>query len=133
MKKKKNPSYHKLNDRASTDHRYAGTGGVIQNDQGRFVAGFSKYIYKNENNMAELWAVRECLKLAASLGIFKLVVESDSHYIYREAHYAADFLAKKAANDTISCFWLQNPPSFLLDILNHDVMERAFSMFVRPD
>lgn len=49
---------------------------------------------------------------------------------YREANFAADILAKKAANDMMKCTWLQNTPSFFVAILSYDVMGRAFPRLI---
>ncbi|XP_026409936.1 uncharacterized protein LOC113305037 [Papaver somniferum] len=45
---------------------------------------------------------------------------------YKEGTYAADSLSKKAANECISCVWVDSPPGFLGNVLSSDVMGRAF-------
>ncbi|XP_026450931.1 uncharacterized protein LOC113351085 [Papaver somniferum] len=72
----------KLNiDGASDESHNTGTEGVIINDDGSFVAAFSKHIYKNGTNMAELRALKFGLELATQLQIPYLEVVRDSTYI----------------------------------------------------
>ncbi|KAI3907566.1 hypothetical protein MKW98_016210 [Papaver atlanticum] len=74
-------NFVKLNvDGASTDAGMAGTGGILRASDGHFLAAFARHIYHSSNNVAELWAIRDGLKLASSLGMKRLVVESDSKY-----------------------------------------------------
>ncbi|RZC73607.1 hypothetical protein C5167_049083 [Papaver somniferum] len=76
-----NNGFHKLNtDGASVDGVIAGTAGVIRDDDGKFVACYCEHIYFNGSNDAEVWAVRDGLKIVVDLGIQKLEVESDSTY-----------------------------------------------------
>ncbi|XP_026451117.1 uncharacterized protein LOC113351325 [Papaver somniferum] len=65
---------------ASTDSLYAGIGGVVRDDVGAFVAGYTKHIYQNGSNMVEVWAERDGLQLVVQLGIRKPEVECDSLY-----------------------------------------------------
>ncbi|XP_026410356.1 uncharacterized protein LOC113305550 [Papaver somniferum] len=72
----------KLNiDGASDEFHNACTSGVIRNDDGSFVAAFSKHIYKNGSNMAELRALKFGSGLAASLQLPSLEVATDSTYV----------------------------------------------------
>ncbi|XP_026419571.1 uncharacterized protein LOC113315517 [Papaver somniferum] len=71
----------KLNvDGSSNDAGNAGIGGILRGDDGHFLAAFAKLIYRNSNNVAELWAIRDGMQLARNIGIQKLLVESDSQY-----------------------------------------------------
>lgn len=71
----------KLNsDGASNQQALVGIGGVLRGDQGGFLACYAKHIFKNDNNVAEVWAIRNGLLLAKEMGIKKLEVESDSTY-----------------------------------------------------
>lgn len=56
----------------------AGAGGIIRNHRGFWVKGFSRKVGLATNIIAELWALRDGLKLAQGLGIHKLEVELDA-------------------------------------------------------
>ncbi|XP_026459910.1 uncharacterized protein LOC113360635 [Papaver somniferum] len=74
--------FYKLNtDRASNDYAFAGIGGIIRDSDRDFVACFGKHIYKNNHNVAEVWAIRDGLSLDVELGLRHVEVESDSVYI----------------------------------------------------
>lgn len=65
--------YFKINcDGASNEHHFAGIGGVIRGDNGVFQACYVKHIYRNNSNVAEIWAIRNGLLLAKELGIQKI-------------------------------------------------------------
>lgn len=73
--------YFKLNcDGASNHAKDAGIGGVIREDSGASKAYFAKHIFKNTNNIAELWAIRAGMTIAKGMGIKKVEVESDSTF-----------------------------------------------------
>ncbi|XP_026429615.1 uncharacterized protein LOC113326017 [Papaver somniferum] len=57
-----------------------GIGGVVRDDAGSFVAGFSRYIFQNGNNVVEVRDTRDGLQLAVQVGIKKLKVNCDSNY-----------------------------------------------------
>ncbi|XP_026417463.1 uncharacterized protein LOC113312946 [Papaver somniferum] len=76
-----NAGYYNINTNGSTiDCGDAGIGGIIRDGAGGFVACFCKHICKNNNNVAEVWAIRDGLILADQLGANCLEVESDSCY-----------------------------------------------------
>lgn len=74
--------YIKLNvDGASNRDGFAGMGGVFRDPRGNLFIGFSQHLFKNGNNMVELWAVKKGLQLAHMLQLQNLIIESDSQYI----------------------------------------------------
>ncbi|XP_026449747.1 uncharacterized protein LOC113349916 isoform X3 [Papaver somniferum] len=58
-----------------------GIRGVIRDESGSFVVCYGKHIFKNNNNVAEVWAIRDGLRLAVHLGIHNFEVEGDSCYV----------------------------------------------------
>ena len=58
-----------------------GGGGLIRDSEGRWIRGFSRSIGHATSVMAELWALRDGLKLAVQLGIGCLEVELDAKII----------------------------------------------------
>ncbi|XP_026439307.1 uncharacterized protein LOC113337995 [Papaver somniferum] len=74
--------FFKINiDGFSNDDGFAGIDGVIRDESGAFVACYWKHIFKNNNNVAEVLAIRDGLRLAVDLGLHYLEVESDSSYV----------------------------------------------------
>ena len=59
----------------------AGGGGLIRDSEGRWVRGFSRSVGHATSVIAEFWALRDGLKLAAQLGIGCLEVELDAKII----------------------------------------------------
>ncbi|KAF7842623.1 putative ribonuclease H protein At1g65750 family [Senna tora] len=55
----------------------AGVGGILRNDEGAWVGGFSEYIGVRSNMFAELLAIKKGLMLSLDLGLRRLEVESD--------------------------------------------------------
>ncbi|XP_026416325.1 uncharacterized protein LOC113311739 [Papaver somniferum] len=124
----------KLNvDGASGDAGKAGVGGVLRAADGQFLAAFAKHIYDKSNNVAELWAIRDGMKLVVQLGVPKDIRALSLHFDqvvfqhhHKEGNFAADVLAKKAAYDALPGVWFDVPPSFLYTVLYDDIMGRAF-------
>ena len=75
--------WYKLNtDEASFGNpRKARGGSIIRDREGHWVKGFSRSIGFTSNIMAELWALRDGLRLANQLGIQNLEVEMDAKVI----------------------------------------------------
>ena len=66
----------------SEPHGLASCGGVVRNDDGHWVVGFSKRIEVTSNFAAELWGLREGLKLCCcTLNILCLEIEMDAKSI----------------------------------------------------
>ena len=59
----------------------AGGGGIIRDRQGAWVKGYARSIGFTSSIMAELWALRDGLRLADHLGIWQLEVELDAMVI----------------------------------------------------
>ena len=59
----------------------AGGGGLIRNCNGNWVKGFRRKIGVATSIIAEFWALRDGLLLAAQLGITHLIVELDAKVI----------------------------------------------------
>ncbi|XP_026398180.1 uncharacterized protein LOC113293952 [Papaver somniferum] len=73
--------YVKLNcDGASNNLGMAGIRGIIRGDQVEFYACYAKHVFKNDNNVAEVWVIRNGILLAKDMGFKKIEVESDSTY-----------------------------------------------------
>ena len=79
------PGWHKLNiDGASLGNPgKASGGGLIRDSEERWVRGYSRSIGHATSVMAELWALRDGLKLAVQLGIGCLEVELDARLLWR--------------------------------------------------
>ncbi|KAL4317675.1 hypothetical protein AHAS_Ahas15G0408800 [Arachis hypogaea] len=58
--------------------RCAGCGGLVRNEDERWVAGFTCRIGSCTASTAELWSVMEGLKLAWAMGMKRIIVECDS-------------------------------------------------------
>ena len=80
----------------SKPHDLAGCGGVVRNDDGHCVAGFSKRIKFTSNFAAKLGGLREGLKLCCTLNIHCLEIEMDAKSIV-DVLWNADYV-----NDIIS-------------------------------
>ena len=70
----------KLNTDGSFDDLLgnAGGGGLIRDEQGQWVAGFTRKIGKINSFMAEAWALRDGLVLCNQMKVSKVIVESDA-------------------------------------------------------
>ena len=77
------PGWHKLNtDGVSLGNQSkACSGGLIRDNEGRWIRGYSRSIGHMTSVMAELWALRDGLNLAFQLGIRWLEVELDAKVI----------------------------------------------------
>lgn len=67
----------KLNTNASIINGHAGVGGLIRDSNGNWVEGFSKSIGTSSVLMAELWAMRDGIRMAKSLNIQSLLINMD--------------------------------------------------------
>ena len=59
----------------------AGCGGVVRDDYGNWLAGFTRHIGATDSFAAELWGLRDGLSLCHSLNITCLVVELDAQTV----------------------------------------------------
>ena len=59
----------------------AGCGGVVRDDAGRWIIGFSKCIGMTSNFAIEMWGLREGLLLCSNLNITSLEIELDAKSI----------------------------------------------------
>uniref|UniRef100_A0A5B7BAB3 Putative LINE-type retrotransposon LIb DNA n=1 Tax=Davidia involucrata TaxID=16924 RepID=A0A5B7BAB3_DAVIN len=73
------PGFVKLNTDGSAKGNpgSAGFGGVIRDETGRWIKGFFGYIGVCSSIVAELWAIREGLRIMAELNHPYIIVESD--------------------------------------------------------
>ena len=55
-----------------------GCGGVVRDEHGGWVAGFTRHIGATSSFVAELWGLREGLNLCYSLNRPRLIVELDA-------------------------------------------------------
>lgn len=65
-----------------------GCGGVVRDESGNWVAGFSRRIRFTNNFEAELWGLRDGLTLCSNLNISALIVEEDAKAIVDICHNA---------------------------------------------
>jgi ribonuclease HI len=99
----------------------------------------------NQLLMAEAHAMKDGLALAATIGCNNIIAESDStdviqacngadcvdmavsvgsvtfSHIARDANQVVHTLARESFIHNLSCTWVDEPPSFLLDKLLNDV------------
>jgi ribonuclease HI len=68
---------------AKSDTTMAGCGGILRNDNGIWITGFSKFLGSTTAYMAEVWGLYEGLSLARSLGIERLEVQVDSEALVK--------------------------------------------------
>jgi len=59
----------------------AGCGGLVRDEQGKWVADFTRHIGSTSSFIAELWGLREGLLLCCNLNIESLVVELDAQAV----------------------------------------------------
>ncbi|CAN1177207.1 Putative ribonuclease H protein At1g65750 [Linum perenne] len=112
-------------------------GGLIRNDKGEFVRAFCANIGNCSITRAELKAIVEGLKLAWSLGLRKVDVQTDSsaaisilqkgivtqhQHVYREANCAADHLAKFGHSCNVGMYFFNFPDSSLAHWLRYDLI-----------
>ena len=69
----------------------AGAGGLLRDDSGTWISGFSLHLGLASNNMVELAAVRQGLKLAWDMGFKFIHIELDSMIVLT-------WLVEKTAN-----------------------------------
>lgn len=63
---------------ASVSLGLAGAGGVIRDDRGNWVVGFSRKIGKTNSFVAEIWALRDGLFLCNQMNLSALIIELDA-------------------------------------------------------
>ncbi|KAK9993042.1 hypothetical protein SO802_022745 [Lithocarpus litseifolius] len=75
--------WKKLNTDGSCmgDSARAGCGGLVRDEHGNWVGGFSRHIGSTNSFIAELWGLREGLLLCCNLSIDSLVVELDAQAV----------------------------------------------------
>ena len=56
----------------------AGRGGIIRNDRGEWLAGFSRNIGIASSFIAELWALRDGLQLCKNLNLLSFDIQIDA-------------------------------------------------------
>ncbi|GAU51253.1 hypothetical protein TSUD_412460, partial [Trifolium subterraneum] len=66
---------------AKSDTGIAGCGGILRNDNGIWICGFSKFLGNTSAYMAEVWGLYEGLSMARNLGIERLEVQVDSEVL----------------------------------------------------
>ena len=59
----------------------AGCGGLVRDEHGNWIGGFTRYIGSTNSFIAELWGLREGLLLCCNLDIDFLVVEVDAQAV----------------------------------------------------
>jgi len=59
----------------------AGCGGVLRDDNGKWICGFSKWLGVCSAYVAELWGVLEGLKMARERGFHKVELDVDSKVV----------------------------------------------------
>ena len=79
--------------------RKAGYGGLLRNCEGNGLGGFARGVGPITTYVAELWAFRDGLNLAFSLGIESLIVELDALAI---VHLLRNFAANFALEPLLS-------------------------------
>lgn len=56
----------------------AGGGGVIKNEEGHWIQGFSRNIGTTTSLLAEIWALRDGLNLCISMNLEAVEIEVDA-------------------------------------------------------
>ena len=59
----------------------AGGGGLIRNEKGEWVKGYARAIGKTTSLAAELWALRDGIRLCIALNLQAVVIELDSEVV----------------------------------------------------
>lgn len=63
----------------STNPEITGSGELIQDHNGLWIVGYSRSVGWATSALSELWAIKDSLQLAISLGITQLIVELDAN------------------------------------------------------
>jgi len=74
---KPDKDFYKMNTDGSAKLNHISAGGILRDENGNFVAGFSEFIGYGHSLKAELWTIFRGIELAASLNIKKIILESD--------------------------------------------------------
>ena len=56
----------------------AGYGGLIRDDQGNWIGGFSRHIGNTDSFLAKIWALRDGLQLCHHMNLQSVIVELDA-------------------------------------------------------
>ncbi|CAN1191400.1 Putative ribonuclease H protein At1g65750, partial [Linum perenne] len=112
-------------------------GGLIRNERGEFVRAFCANIGDCSITRAELKAIVEGLRIAWSLGIRKVAIQTDSstavsilqkgvgeqhQHVYREANCAADYLANFGHSFCVGMYLFQTLDASLAHWLRYDLI-----------
>ncbi|CAN1126125.1 Putative ribonuclease H protein At1g65750 [Linum perenne] len=115
-------------------------GGLLRDDGGRFISAFTGNIGDCSITRAELSAIVQGLKLAWSIGIRKIIVQSDletaisllhraaaghHEHVYREANCGADYLANLGHSCNFGLHLLSHPDAVLAQWLRYDLVGGA--------
>lgn len=57
---------------------HAGLGGILRDEQGKWLGGYYGKVGISTSLVAEIWSIREAIEIAKEFGINKLTVETDS-------------------------------------------------------
>ncbi|XP_021299308.1 heterogeneous nuclear ribonucleoprotein D-like isoform X2 [Herrania umbratica] len=90
----------------------AGAGGIIRNDQGEWIVGYSRKLGQATSTCAELWGVRDGLQLAVKRGLFYVIIEVDSQVVL-------DLICKEAVDSHTLGPIIKECRSLLEQIPNH--------------
>ncbi|KAL4296817.1 hypothetical protein GQ457_12G001150 [Hibiscus cannabinus] len=85
---------------SSRDHK-AGVGGVLRDDLGRWIIGFSRFLGRCDSLIAELWAIHDGLLQAWDSGYTRVELESDCLEAARIGNSASTTLAGSALVSSI--------------------------------
>lgn len=66
--------------------RLVGCGGIVRDDHGGWLTGFSRHIWIANSFVAELWGLKDGLLLCCNLNITSIVVELDAKAIVDVFH-----------------------------------------------
>ena len=90
----------------------AGAGGIIRNDQGQWLVGYSRKLGQATSTYAELWGVRDGLQLAVKRGLFDIIIEVDSQVVF-------DLICKELVDSHTLGSIIKECRSLLEQIPNH--------------
>ncbi|KAK9984973.1 hypothetical protein SO802_034498 [Lithocarpus litseifolius] len=110
-------------------HGLAGCGGVVRNDNGQWVAGFSKRIGVTSSFAAELWGLRN---LSYVNNIISPILDDWRQLItwfhqvrikhcFRQANQCADGLARMSFRMNADFLFYDSPPVYILDVFEGDL------------
>ncbi|GER30653.1 polynucleotidyl transferase [Striga asiatica] len=99
----------------------ASAGGLLRDSHGAWVGGFVMMIGECSIMAAELWGLFQGLTLAWNLRYRRVEAEVRISHIYREANFAADYIATLAASTALGCHQLAAPPSGVVPWIEHDL------------